>query len=75
MPMTRIKRSVSLHGHATSVALEAEFWTVIDSHIATDSLSLAGFLAAMDDARVAEKYEGGLAGYLRVWVIRQLQTT
>jgi len=71
--MTRIKRSVSLHGHATSVALEAEFWAVIDDHVESGSASLAGFLAAMDDARVAEKYEGGLAGYLRVWVIRTLQ--
>jgi len=71
--MTRIKRSVSLHGHATSVALEAEFWAVIDAHIESRGESLAGFLAAMDDARVAEKYEGGLAGYLRVWVIRTLQ--
>lgn len=70
--MTRVKRSVSLHGHATSVALEAEFWVIIDLYINSKNLSLAGFLAAMDDARVAEKYDGGLAGYLRVWTIRSL---
>ncbi|WP_017930959.1 ribbon-helix-helix domain-containing protein [Robiginitomaculum antarcticum] len=72
--MTRIKRSVSLHGHATSVALEREFWLIIDDHIASSDKSLAGFLAQMDDARVAEKYDGGLAGYLRVWAVRRIMT-
>jgi len=36
-----IKRSVSLSGHQTSLALEAEFWAVLEAAAAADGLSLA----------------------------------
>lgn len=71
--MARVKRSVSLYAHATSVALEPEFWAVIDAHLeAQESLSFAQFIANQDDARMAEGYDGGLSSYLRVWVVRAL---
>ena len=63
------KRSVSLHAHQTSIALEPEFWAVIDAHIGKNNLPLARFIAAMDDARAEENPDQGLASYLRVWAL------
>ncbi|WP_291837846.1 ribbon-helix-helix domain-containing protein [Brevundimonas sp.] len=45
------KRSVSLSGHATSVALEAEFWTVLDGVGAALGLSHAGLMKRIDETR------------------------
>lgn len=45
------KRSVVLAGHATSVALEPEFWAVLDRIAATRDLSKAQLLADIDASR------------------------
>ncbi|PSJ20342.1 aryl-sulfate sulfotransferase [Halomonas sp. ND22Bw] len=45
------KRSVALAGHATSVALEPEFWAVLDRIAAKRSLSKAQLLAEIDAGR------------------------
>lgn len=45
------KKSFSLSGHRTSVALEAEFWTVLEQEAARGKQSLAGFVAAIDRDR------------------------
>lgn len=45
------KRSFSLSGHRTSVALEAEFWAVIDAEVKTSGHSLAAFVADIDARR------------------------
>lgn len=46
-----IKRSFRLTGHATSVALEAEFWTVLERVADDRSKSLAALVAQVDEAR------------------------
>ncbi len=50
MPGLR-KRSVSLNGHATSVALEPEFWTVLETMARAKGLSLAALIAELDGRR------------------------
>ncbi len=45
------KRSVVLTGHATSVALEPEFWAVLDAIGAERNLSHAALLASVDETR------------------------
>jgi len=45
------KRSVTLSGHATSVALEPEFWAVLDAVAEARGLSHAGLLAWLDQTR------------------------
>jgi len=45
------KRSVNLAGHATSLALEPEFWAVLDAAAARDGLSLSGLIARIDEGR------------------------
>ena len=47
------KRSLSLAGHRTSLALEPEFWRVLEALAAARSLSVAGLVAAIDADRGA----------------------
>lgn len=45
------KRSVLLAGHATSIALEPEFWTVLETMAAARGSSLAGLILLIDRGR------------------------
>lgn len=68
-----IKRSLSIHGHRTSLALEAEFWTIIDAAVKESGKSFARFIRDLDDIRTASGTEQNLASYLRVWVLNKVQ--
>lgn len=56
------KRSVQLAGHQTSVALEPEFWTVLEAMAKARGASLAGLILKVD----AQRGERPLASALRV---------
>ena len=45
------KRSFSLSGHRTSVALEAEFWAIVEAEAQREGLSLASFVSRIDKSR------------------------
>ncbi|HQT53154.1 MAG: ribbon-helix-helix domain-containing protein [Phenylobacterium sp.] len=45
------KRSILLAGHATSMALEPEFWAVLEEMAQDQGLSLAGLIARLDETR------------------------
>jgi predicted DNA-binding ribbon-helix-helix protein len=57
------KRSFSLSGHRTSVALEPEFWTKLEQLAAARGLTLAALVTAIDAARTPPR---SLASALRV---------
>jgi predicted DNA-binding ribbon-helix-helix protein len=57
------KRSLSIAGHRSSVALEAEFWAVLERMAAQRRISLAALVAELDAARPPER---PLASALRV---------
>lgn len=59
------KRSFALSGHRTSVALEAEFWAVIDACAARDGGSLAALVAKID----ASRGDRPLASALRLYAL------
>ena len=63
-----VKRSFSLAGHRTSVALEPEFWMALERSAQVEGLSLAALVARVDAARA----EGAvpLASALRVFALR-----
>jgi predicted DNA-binding ribbon-helix-helix protein len=65
-----VKRSVTLAGHRTSVALEPEFWDAVTELAARHGLTLAGFVAEVDSARPARR---PLASALRVAVLLALR--
>jgi predicted DNA-binding ribbon-helix-helix protein len=45
------KRSVNLAGHATSLALEPEFWAALERAAATHGSSLAALIQRIDTER------------------------
>ena len=61
------KRSFSLAGHRTSVALEPEFWSVLENAAAARGIGLAALLAEIDAARITTG--APLASALRVWAL------
>jgi predicted DNA-binding ribbon-helix-helix protein len=63
------KRSVSLAGHRTSVALEPEFWAAVDRLASQRGQSLAGFVAYVDRHRKGKN----LASALRLTVLQDLE--
>lgn len=64
------KRSVSLAGHRTSVALEPEFWAAVDRIAQQRGQSLAGFVSHVDRNRKGKN----LASALRLTVLKELET-
>ena len=69
------KRSVSLHGHQTSIALEPEFWAVIDMAVKEEGCSFAAFIARLDDARIKRQSPHGLAATLRLYALSWVHNT
>ena len=65
------KYSVSLHGHATSISLEPEFWQQICHIAATRRQSVASLVSEIDDSRDPQKGDG-LSGTLRLFVLNYL---
>ena len=67
--MSLKKRSFTLSGHRTSVALEAEFWAVIDRAAQHEGKSLAALVAQIDASRA----ERPLASALRLYALAAKQ--
>ena len=66
MPVKKLKRSVTISGHRTSVSLEAEFWQALTEIAAETKRPLAKLIDEID------KREGrgnNLSGALRVFVL------
>ncbi|MGB3455058.1 MAG: ribbon-helix-helix domain-containing protein [Litorimonas sp.] len=68
------KRSISIHGHPTSVALEPEFWTEVDKVAGARSVSVSALIRDLDDRRLQERPDQGLASYIRVWVLKSVRS-
>ena len=63
------KRSISPAGHATSLALEPEFWAVLEALARARAVSLAGLIAGID----AERAGRPLASACRLAALRFAQ--
>lgn len=64
------KRSLILSGHDTSVALENEFWQVLEHCAAQKKQLLPALVASIDAARTPSQ---SLASALRVFALKSLQ--
>jgi len=62
------KRSFSLSGHRTSVALEPEFWSALQNMAAARGVSLLVLIGEVDGGRTPEQ---PLASALRVFALLQ----
>ena len=61
------KRSFSIAGHRTSIALEPEFWSLLETEAQAGKMSLAELVARVDAAREGKN----LASALRVHVLKR----
>ena len=59
------KRSFSIAGHRTSIALEPEFWAELETEARGKELALAALIARLDAGRA----DRNLASALRVHVL------
>ncbi|MDQ7018446.1 MAG: ribbon-helix-helix domain-containing protein [Robiginitomaculum sp.] len=66
-----IKRSLSISGHRTSLALEAEFCSALILAASEEDKSLAALVAEIDKARDSRQEKSGLASAIRVWLFRR----
>ena len=64
------KRSLSLSGHRTSIALEPEFWAALAALAEGEGVTLVSLVTRIDAARAPEQK---LASALRVFALREKQ--
>lgn len=69
------KRSITLKGHRTSIALEAEFWDALDAMASADKRTLPALIDSIDRNRLKQTPPPGLASAIRVYVLKRLQAT
>ncbi len=67
MTLRPTKHSLSLHGHRTSVSLEAEFWEAFREIAQEKGMALNELAAEIDDGRTSDE---GLASAIRLYVLR-----
>lgn len=68
------KRSITIHGHQTSVSLEDEFWDELATVAEHRKLSLNALVTEVDKARDTRKTtNGNLSSALRVYVLQQVK--
>ena len=65
-----IKRSMTIAGHRTSLSLEPEFWEALNALATVRDMSVAGLVAAIDEARGRTN----LSSALRVAVLEATRT-
>ena len=63
------KRSVKIAGHATSITLEEEFWSVLKKQAEQEKLSMNALITRIDEQRNT----GNLSSALRLYVLKMLQ--
>lgn len=61
-----VKHSLTLHGHRTSVSLEAAFWDALRTIAAKRGITINALAAEIDEGR---KGEAGLASAIRVFIL------
>lgn len=64
-----LKRSVSLAGHRTSIALEPAFWRALEEAAAARRMNLTALIGTVDAGRA--EAETPLASALRVFALTQ----
>ena len=63
------KHSLTIHGHATSITLEPEFWEELKILAETRKISLAALVSEID----ATRSDQNLCSALRVFVLKSLK--
>jgi len=61
------KRSLSIAGHRTSIALEPEFWTGLETMAAARDLPLAALIREIDEGRSAPNLSSAVRVAVLAW--------
>ena len=67
-PRPPVKRSVTIAGHETSIALEPIFWAALEEAAAAQELPLNALIARIDAERLQQSPPANLASALRQWL-------
>ena len=62
------KRSLTIHGHRTSISLEEPFWIALNDIAKARQQSLASLVQMIDKERV-----GGLSSAIRMFILAELR--
>ena len=62
------KRSLTIHGHRTSISLEEPFWMALNDVAKARQQSVASLVQMIDKERV-----GGLSSAIRVFILAELR--
>ena len=63
-----VKRSVTIAGHETSIALEPLFWAALERAAADELLPLNALVARIDAGRLGHVPPANLASAIRQWL-------
>ena len=61
------KRSLSIAGHRTSIALEPEFWVGLETMAADKGLPLAALIREIDEGRVSPNLSSAVRVAVLAW--------
>ncbi|MFP5329760.1 MAG: ribbon-helix-helix domain-containing protein [Alphaproteobacteria bacterium] len=64
-----VKRSVTIAGHETSIALEPVFWKALEAAAAERKLPLNALIAQIDASRLERSPPANLASAIRQWLL------
>jgi len=67
-PGPPVKRSVTIAGHETSLALEPLFWSALEKAAEDERLPLNALIARIDAARLEQSPPANLASAIRQWL-------
>jgi predicted DNA-binding ribbon-helix-helix protein len=63
-----VKRSVTIAGHETSIALEPVFWSALERAASDERLPLNALIARIDAGRLEASPAANLASAIRQWL-------
>ncbi|MBU1334039.1 MAG: ribbon-helix-helix domain-containing protein [Alphaproteobacteria bacterium] len=67
------KRSLSIAGHRTSIALEPEFWAALEAMAAEKAQPMAGLIRDIDENRQTENLSSAARLAVLRWYQRRLE--
>jgi predicted DNA-binding ribbon-helix-helix protein len=71
-PAPPVKRSVTIAGHETSIALEPVFWDALENAAAEEKLPLNALIARIDARRLEQRPAANLASAIRQWLFARM---
>lgn len=67
-------RPIRLHGHVTSIRLEAAFWSILEQIADREAMPVARFVSVLHDEIMGQRGEvGNFASFLRVTCLHWLR--